>query len=137
MQPENFSKIFQKKGIWTGTNTQKKLFLNFFLRFLGGLCTDTKCEKVVLFGFSTGTESEKLKFYSSNIQYSHLVPVLNQKSTTFSHLVSVKDPQKIEEKKLKKKMFFLVLHLVLGTTFKKNFFKTGSTKYQMQIPVLY
>jgi hypothetical protein len=34
---KNFEKFFRskKKGIWTGTNTPKKLFLNFFLRFLG------------------------------------------------------------------------------------------------------
>jgi hypothetical protein len=40
-----------------------------------GLCTGTKCGKVVLFGFSTGTKSEILNFYSSNI--------LNSKSNHF------------------------------------------------------
>jgi hypothetical protein len=62
----------------------KKYFFEF-----GGLCTDTKCEKVVLFGFSTGNKSEKLKCYTTNILNSPLVPVLNPKSTTFSHLVPV------------------------------------------------
>jgi hypothetical protein len=32
MQHQNFSR--PKIGIWTGTDTQKKLFLNFFHRFL-------------------------------------------------------------------------------------------------------
>jgi hypothetical protein len=54
---------------------------------------------VVLYGFSIGTKDEKLNFYSSNIQNSPLVPVLNPKSTTFSPLVLVQRPQEIEEKK--------------------------------------
>jgi hypothetical protein len=63
-----------------------------------GLCNGTKGEKVLLFGFSTGSKSEKLNFYSSNIINSPLVPVLNPKSTTFSHLVPVQSSQEIEEK---------------------------------------
>jgi hypothetical protein len=65
----------------------------------------TNCEKVVLFGFSTGTKGEKLKCYSSNIQNSPLVPVQNPKSTTFSHLVTVLSPQEIEE--IKKDLFWV------------------------------
>jgi hypothetical protein len=68
-----------KDGIWTGTNTQKNIFLEFFSSISWGLCTGTKGEKVVIFGAKT----EKLKFYSSNILKSSLVPVLNPKSTNF------------------------------------------------------
>jgi hypothetical protein len=37
MQPKKIWKIFwpQKRGFSTGLNTQKKIFLNFFLEFLG------------------------------------------------------------------------------------------------------
>jgi hypothetical protein len=45
----------------------KKTFLEFLPSISRGLCTGPKGEKVVLFGFSAGTKSEKLKFYSSNI----------------------------------------------------------------------
>jgi hypothetical protein len=53
MLPSNISKFFKvsKKGIWTGTNTQK-----------------------ILCGLFTGTKGEKLNFYSSNIDNSPLVP---------------------------------------------------------------
>jgi hypothetical protein len=51
---------------------------------------------VVLFGFSTGTLSEKFEFYFSNILNLLLVPVLNPKSTTFLPLVPVQSPQEIE-----------------------------------------
>jgi hypothetical protein len=59
------SKIFlvQKKGIWTGTNTQNKIFLNIFLRFLGVFVPVPNAKNVVLFRFSTGTKSEKLNIY--------------------------------------------------------------------------
>jgi hypothetical protein len=57
---------------------------------------------VVIFGFSTGTKSAKLNFYSSNILNSLLVPVLNPKSTTLSPLVPVQSRQEIEEKNSKK-----------------------------------
>jgi hypothetical protein len=53
----------------------------------------------VFWGLSTGTKCEKLNFYSSNI--------LN------SPLVSVKSPQKIEEKNSKK--FFLGICTGLNT----------------------
>jgi hypothetical protein len=49
MQHQNFSKIFQKF---------KKTFFEFFSSIPWGLCTGTKCEKVVLFGFSTGPKGE-------------------------------------------------------------------------------
>jgi hypothetical protein len=57
---------------------------------------------VVFFGFSTGTKSEKLNFYATNFLNSPLVPVLNPKSITFSHLVPVQRPQEIDEKNSKK-----------------------------------
>jgi hypothetical protein len=60
---------------------------------------------LVLFGLSTGTKSEKLNFYSSNILNSPLVPVLKPKSTNFSPLVPVQSPQEIDEK-ISKKSFF-------------------------------
>jgi hypothetical protein len=60
---------------------------------------------VALFGFSTGTKSEKLNFYSSNILNLPLVPVLNPKSTTFLPLVQVQSPKK--SKKIVQKNFFL------------------------------
>jgi hypothetical protein len=60
---------------------------------------------VVHFGFSTGSKSEKLNFYSSNILNSLLVPVLNPKCTTFSHLVPVQRPQEIEDLKNSKNVF--------------------------------
>jgi hypothetical protein len=60
---------------------------------------------VILLGFSTGTKSEKLNFYSSNILNSPLVMVLNPKSITFSHLVPVQRPLEIEEKNSKKVLF--------------------------------
>jgi hypothetical protein len=72
----------------------KKILLNFFqydsigkisISISCGLYTGTKCEKVVLFGFSIGTKCEKLNFYTTNNLNSLLVPVLNPKSTTFSH----------------------------------------------------
>jgi hypothetical protein len=62
---------------------------------------------VVIFGFSTGSKSGKLKFYSPNILNSLLVPVLNPKITTFSSLVLVQSPQEIEEE-ISKKVFFWV-----------------------------
>ena len=57
---------------------------------------------MVLFGFSIGTKCEKLNFYSSNTLNSHLEPVLNPKSTTFSPLVPVQRPQEIDERNSKK-----------------------------------
>jgi hypothetical protein len=72
---------------------------------------------MVLFGFSTGTKSEKLNSYSPNILKSPLVPVLNPKSTTFSPLVPVQSIQEIEEKNSKKVFFgllFLSKYLIFG-----------------------
>jgi hypothetical protein len=56
-----------------------------------------------------GTKSKKSKFYSPKILNSLFVPVLNPKSTTFSHLVPVQRPQEIEEKKLKKSFFWILV----------------------------
>jgi hypothetical protein len=66
-----------------------------------GLCTGIKGKKEVLFGLSTGTKSDKLQFYSSNILNSSLVPVLNPKSTSFLLLIPVQRPQEIDERNLK------------------------------------
>ena len=65
------------------------------------LCTGTKCEKQVLFGFGTGTKSKKLNFYSSIILNSPLIPTLYPKITTFSPFVPVLSPKEIEEKNSK------------------------------------
>jgi hypothetical protein len=63
-------------------------------------------EKVVLYGFITGTKSEKLNFYSSNILNSLLVPILNPKITTFSAFgTKYKDFKKSKKIKFKKKLF--------------------------------
>jgi hypothetical protein len=40
-----------------------KTFFEFFSSISRGLCTGTKCEKVVHFEFSTGTKSEKYHFF--------------------------------------------------------------------------
>ncbi len=37
-------------------------FRIFFPRFLEDLCTGTKCEKEIIFEFSTGAKGEKIKF---------------------------------------------------------------------------
>ena len=104
------SKIFRfKNKVFGQVQIYKKTSISW------GLCTGTKCGKVVLFGFSTGTMSEILNFYSSNI--------LNSKSTTFSHLVPVQRPQEIEEKN-SEKVFFGYLYrskyLIFGP---KKFFE--------------
>jgi hypothetical protein len=46
-----------------------------------------------------------VNFYPSNIHNSPILPVLNAKSTTFSPLVPVLNPQEIEEKNSKKSFF--------------------------------
>jgi hypothetical protein len=53
----------------------KKLFMNYFLRFLVILSTGTISEKYHFYAISTGTKGEKLNFYSLNI--SPLLPVLS------------------------------------------------------------
>jgi hypothetical protein len=71
-----------------------------------------------------------------NILKSLLLPVLNPKSTTFSHLVLVQRPQEIEEKK-SEKVFFGYLYqsnyLIFGSKkFLKNFGAAFSTWYYFQ-----
>jgi hypothetical protein len=89
----------------------KKSFLEFFSSISWGSCKKLK--------------SEKLNFYSSNILNSPLVPVLNPKSTTFSHLVPVQGPQEIEEKNSKKVFFgylYGFIYFMFGPKkFLKNF----------------
>jgi hypothetical protein len=93
---------------------------------------------MVIFGLSTSTKSEKLKFYSSNILNSLLVPLLNSKSTTFSPLVPVQSLQEIEEKNSKKGFLGICTGVENFSwdfyfwTLKKNFLKTKlvpGTKY--------
>jgi hypothetical protein len=140
-----------------GTKCSQKIFQKFF-RSKNKVFGLVKIPKKTFFvfeffpsiswGLCTGTKSEKLKFYSSNILNSSLVTVLNPKSTTVSPLVPVQRPQ-IYEKKIQKKFFLCIctgpntlfldlknflkifwLHLVLGTTFKqKNLKNSGSTRY--------
>ena len=47
-----------------GLNTLT-IFLIISFVFFGGLSTDSKGEKVILFGFGTGSKVEKLNLYSS------------------------------------------------------------------------
>jgi hypothetical protein len=61
----------------------------------------------------TGTKSEKLNFYFSNIHNSPLVPVLIR--TIFSHLVPIHRPQEIKEKN--QKIFFLGIYTGPNTLF--------------------
>jgi uncharacterized membrane protein required for colicin V production len=104
MQLQNFSKIFkvQKKGIWTGTNIQKKLFLNFFHRFLGVFVPVPKAKKWYFSDFLPVLNVNLECLKNKNLIFSLLVPVLNPKSTTISHLVPVQRPQEIDEKNSKK-----------------------------------
>jgi hypothetical protein len=112
MQLQNFSKNFlgPKIRYLDRYKYPKKYFFEFFSSIFWGLCTGTKCEKVVLFGISTGTKSEKLNFYSLNILNSLLVLVLNPKSTTFSPLQrpDTKTPRN-RRKKFKKRFFWVYL----------------------------
>jgi hypothetical protein len=48
-------------GIWTWINTPKKLFLNFFLRFLGDLVPVLKVKRTNFFAFSTGTKCQEIE----------------------------------------------------------------------------
>jgi hypothetical protein len=72
--------------------------------------------------FSTGTKGKKLNFYSSNINNSHLVPILNPKSDTFLPLVPGFSTQ-INQKNSKK--VFLAIFSGPKTWFldPNNFFK--------------
>jgi hypothetical protein len=58
--PKLKKKNFRSKIKVFGT-VPKKTFLNFFHGFLWGLCTGAKGKKLVLFGFRTGSKSEKIK----------------------------------------------------------------------------
>ena len=66
-----------------------KLFLNFFLKFLGYL--------------STGTLGE-IFFFSSNIHNSPYI-LLNPKNANFSPFVPLLSPQEIQEKNSKENFF--------------------------------
>jgi hypothetical protein len=95
---QTFSKNFlgPKIGYFDRYKYPKKNFFECFSSISWGFCTGTKCEKVVLFVFFTGIKGEKLNFYFSNILNSPLIPVLNPKISTFSHLIPVQRPQEIE-----------------------------------------
>jgi hypothetical protein len=69
MHPDNFSKDFlgTKIRYLDRYKYPKKTLFEFFTSISCGLCTGTKGEKVVIFGSSTGTKSEKSNFYSSNM----------------------------------------------------------------------
>jgi hypothetical protein len=84
---------------------------------------------VVLFELITGSKGEKLNFYTTNI--SPLLPVINPKSTTFLHMVSVQRPREIKEKNSKKAFFGIctgpkTLYLNLKN-FLKNFLEAFGT----------
>jgi hypothetical protein len=54
MHIQNFSKIFRSNNkVFGPVQIPKKAFSLFFSSISWGLCTSTKCEKVVLFGFIT------------------------------------------------------------------------------------
>jgi hypothetical protein len=85
MLPANFSRIFKSKNkVFGPVQIPKKNFIWILVDFVPVLC-----EKVVIFGFSAGTKSEKLNSYSSNILNPPLVPVLNpqeSKKSFFGYL---------------------------------------------------
>jgi hypothetical protein len=54
---------------------------------------------------STSTKGELRMFIEIKFNFALLVPVLNPKSTTFSHLVPIQRPLEIEEKNPKKAFF--------------------------------
>jgi hypothetical protein len=114
----------------------KKTNFGFFSSISWGLFTDTKCEKVVLFGFSTGNKGEFRIFEEQKFNFSPLIPVLNTKSSTFSSLGPVQSPQEIEEKN-SKKVFFGYLYrskdFIFGPKkFLKNFLAGFGTWYCLQ-----
>jgi hypothetical protein len=87
----------------------------------------------VLFGFSTGTKSEKLNFYSTNILNSLLVRVLNPKSTTFSHLVPVQSPQEKNSKIVFFGYLYRSKYRIFGSEkFLKNFGAAFGNWYYLQ-----
>jgi hypothetical protein len=58
---KNFQKFFRSKNkVFGSVQIPKKTIFELFSSISCGLCTGTKCEKVVLFGFSIGTKGEKL-----------------------------------------------------------------------------
>jgi hypothetical protein len=104
MQHQNFSR--PKIRYLDRYKYPKKTFFEFFSSISWGLSTGTNGEKVVLFGFSTGNKSEKIKFLF--YKYSKFTFL---KSTTFSPLVPVQRPQEIDEKNSKKVFFWVFLPL--------------------------
>jgi hypothetical protein len=119
------TKCSSKNKVYGPVQIPKYNFFDFFSSIFWGLCPGTKCEKVVIFGFSAGTKREKLNFYSSNILNSHAFGT------------GTKTP-KIEENNSNKNFFMgfytgtntyfwtsniLELHLVPGTTFRNFFLK--------------
>jgi hypothetical protein len=81
--------MFQK-----GPNKKIKVknttFFEFFSSISWGLCTDTKCAKVVLFGFSTGTKGEFRIFEEQKFNFLLFQLCVDQCNTSFVRGFAVK-----------------------------------------------
>ena len=82
--------------------------------------------KIIFFEGSTRYQMQlqnfSKNFYSSNILNSPLGPVLNPKSTTFSHLVPIQRPKK-SKKKFKKCLFLVFVPVQIPYLWTQNFLK--------------
>jgi hypothetical protein len=116
-----FQKFFRKLRDLDQYKYPKKHLLNFFFDFSGSLYR---------------YQRSKIKFLFFNILNSHLVPVLNPKSTTFSHLVPVQRPQEVDEKQSKNIFFghlYRSKYLIFGPKkLLKNFGAAFGTWYYLQ-----
>jgi hypothetical protein len=72
---------------------RKNTFFEIFSSISWGLCTGTKCEKVVLFGFSTGTQSEKLNFYFKYSKFTFNTDAKSEKYHFFVFGTGTKTPK--------------------------------------------
>jgi hypothetical protein len=91
-----------------------------------GLCTYTEDEKVVLFGFRTGSKGKNINFYSSNIHNSYLIPVLTPKNTTFSNVI-LEIPKKSNTKFIKSNFWVFVPVQIAYFWASKNFEKVADS----------
>jgi hypothetical protein len=57
MQPKKFFRL--KNQVFGPVQIPKKTYFEYFSSISWGLCTGIKGEKVVIFGLSTGTKTEK------------------------------------------------------------------------------